>query len=182
MVITTDLSVINPDDMEEIAESIIPQMDRQTKTEYLAFRACGFGVRDACQLAGIHQRTVQLWRTNDEKFADAEVKCIDSLRQTLANEHINIRFTRNYALILEKDFLVIKKSLDSEPMSKSEHEYLLKARGHYTPQQMEVLKRLLSGRDNTDSFSELIIKLSRETSREEMTIRANREDKYEDTP
>ena len=165
-----ELDRIDPNDASAIAESVVPYFDNLHKSEYLGFRACGFGVRDACQLVGVHQRTVNNWRKSDPEFILTENNALNSMRQNLAANHLNIRFTRNYALILEKDFIVIQKSTnDPDSLNKHEHEYLLKLRSSYSPQQLEVMRRLI-GEDggSGETFADWVIKLSR--TKEELTI------------
>lgn len=163
---------VNPDDTAGIAEGLIEYTGTPRQTEYLGFRACGFGVREACQLVHISQRVVNHWRLNYPDFAKAESLAVTTNRQVLAAQHLDRRWTRNFAIALEKDYEILRKSVkDYMHMSREEHTYLNKIRALYTPQQLEVLNKLLSGKDGVeDSFASFVLKLSR--TREEITLTA----------
>ena len=156
------VSGITADDNQSIAESLFPSYFKEAQTEYLAFRACGFKLREACQLVPVHHVTVSVWR-KDPLFVEWEQKAVSTVRDTLVKEHLQIEFTRNYALLLIKDYKIIKKSMDDkEVLGKQEHEYLLRARSNYTPQQLQILTelaRLRSGSEPT-TFTELLRKIS----------------------
>ena len=47
--------------------------------------------------------------------------------------------------------MVLGKSVKDGELTKQEHEYLLRARNHYTPQQLQILQQLIS----TDGASKL---------------------------
>ena len=53
--------------------------------------------------------------------------------------------------MLEKDYRVLKVALDDEHiMSKHEHDYLLKLRSAYTPQQLQILEQVMRGVGGAD--------------------------------
>lgn len=148
-----DISTINPNDPEAIAESMVPVQvgyaDDQ-KSRYLALIACGFKMTEAVRMVGIHLRTAYRWR-DDPTFLQSENQARGALRKKLASEHLNVEFTRNYALALQRDWMVLGKSVKDGELTKQEHEYLLRARNHYTPQQLQILQQLIS----TDGASKL---------------------------
>lgn len=159
---------IAPSNEETISESIIPTMDSHAKTRYLAYRACGFSVREAAQLVPISESAIRGWRYIDSKFAEVESN-IKEYRDELSKEHINLEFTRNYALVLQKDFNVIQKSIHSpSSLTNQENAYLLKARAHYSPQQLAILQQLLGKAPEEMSFTDVVLRLSR--TREEIEI------------
>lgn len=163
------LESIDPDDMENIAESMIPYFGTsQKKTDYLGYRAAGFEVREACQLVGVHQKTPNFWRKTDPEFAEVEKQAVTTLRHQMTKEHLGVKFTRNYALILEKDFNIIRKSMAEDGLTSQENAYLLRARTHYTPQQLQILQQLLGNAPQEVSFADIVLKLSR--TREEISI------------
>ena len=160
-----------PSDTEAIAESLVPYYPEDSrKTKYLSFRACGFAVREAIELCGISQRTVMRWRADDSTFKELDGKGLGELRASLSNKYLELEFVRNYRLILLKDFAVIHKAVTGKDdkgnetvMSEREHQYLLKARAHYTPQQLQILDKVMSGEDGGAEFdfTKFILSLSR---------------------
>jgi len=141
---------IVPSDSESIAVSTIPWNRDDARAQYLGLRASGFKLREALALIGKAKSTLSLWR-HDPVFVNLENK-IPELRSTLALEYANLEFLRNYRLILEKDYRVLKSSLqkkvdaDGKPtsMDGQDFQYLLKMRAHYTPQQLQVIEQLMS--------------------------------------
>jgi len=215
-VIPLEGTVIDPGNPEAMAESLIPFMDDVLKDKYLALRACGFTIREAVHLIPSERNTtghlseaaVRRWRDDDSKFAEAE-RNIRTYRDVLAKEHLNIEFTRNYALILQKDFDILQKSMrpvtktsskvrmalisngmtpedadaamekahvatnGDEPLTKQEHDYLLRARSHYTPQQLAILKQLVGKSDgNQPSWVDFVMEISRREERVRIEGRA----------
>lgn len=134
----------NPQSTEEkIAQSIVPFARDDARARYLGLRASGFTIREALRLIGKAQSTLSAWR-HDETFSDLETR-LPELRRELALEYANLEFLRNYRLILEKDYRVIKDSLDkTKVLTTQDHQYLLKLRSHYTPQQLQVIEVLYS--------------------------------------
>ncbi len=135
---------------ERIAQSIVPYNRDDARARYLGLRASGFAIREALRLIGKAQSTLSAWR-HDEEFQSLENR-IPELRNTLALEYANLEFLRNYRLILEKDYRVIKESLEKDKeLSPQEHQYLLKLRSHYTPQQLQIMETLFRG-DTPEGF------------------------------
>lgn len=143
---------------ESVASSLIPWPFDDSKAKYLRFRACGFSIRQALQLAGNAKSTLSLWRS-DPEFAEFEHKLGTDVefRQLLRAEMVDGMWSRNFILLCQKDAQVIERSLQTfdfvdgttgkkskipVPLTKQEHEYLLKARSHYTPQQLEAVQSL----------------------------------------
>jgi hypothetical protein len=130
---------------EKLVISMLPFKTDNSKARYIGYRASGFTPREARQLVGVSPRSVRRWRQEDPDFVKAENNLVD-LRKSLGVEYAHLEFLRNYRLILQKDFDVITKSLNpgkAGSMSKEDNQYLLKARGHYTPQQLEILQQLI---------------------------------------
>jgi hypothetical protein len=120
--------------------------DDSKKSTYLSYRATGFTIRESVEFVGVTERTLRNWRRYDPEFARWDREALGELRQKLGDRYLEIEFRRNYRLILQKDYDVIKKSVeDKEPLTYQESQYLLKARSHYTPQQLETIERILSG-------------------------------------
>lgn len=151
-------------DEEQIAKSIVPWNRDDARARYLGLRSSGFAIREALRLIGKAQSTLSAWR-HDEVFADLENR-IPEFRKELALEYANLEFLRNYRLVLEKDYRVLKKSLDKdlEVLPKQEHGYLVKMRSHYTPQQLQIIEALISAEGAGEvgfDFTRAVIELSR---------------------
>lgn len=198
----TDRQVPQPkSDTLEAAKSIMPllgvgDVTSENKALYLSYRMTGFSVREACKLADIHEYTVRRWRGTsqqegskhlaDPQFAELEAACSGPDRAKLRKEILHLLFTRNYRLVLERDFEVLMKALGKVevrteagdyvkvPPSVEDHQYLLRARGHYTPQQAEVIERMIDpSEDGTAKFdiTDFVFRMSRETVKEEVELR-----------
>ena len=154
---------------ESIPRSIVPYARDDDKSRYLGLRASGFTVREALGLLGKAKSTLSLWR-HDPVFVNLETR-LPELRQELALEYANLEFLRNYRLVLEKDYRVIKSSLSKRtngdgkvaPMDTQDFQYLLKMRAHYTPQQLQVIETLLSaGKKGMDfNFTDFVLTMRR---------------------
>jgi len=161
---------------EQIAKSIIPYHYDDARARYLGLRASGFSVREALRLIGKAQSTLSAWR-HDSEFVGLEDR-IPEFRKTLAVEYAGLEFLRNYRLILEKDYRVIKDSLDKDAvLSSQDHQYLLKLRSHYTPQQLQIIEVLISsGTPGGEfNFTDIIIEASRTQERVRIETRKRSE-------
>jgi hypothetical protein len=155
---------------EHIAQSIIPYNRDDPKARYLGLRSSGFTTREALKLIGYGKSALSMWRVHDEEFAKLEAD-LPKYRKQLANEYVHLEFIRNYRLVLEKDYRVLQDSLNPRtevvkevtpneiisrvvtiPMDKQDHDYLIKARGHYTPQQLQIIETLMSGKESGADF------------------------------
>jgi len=140
-----NLPTIAADDTNAIVESLLQERGDSRKARYLGYRASGFTIREALAMVGCKQRTAEHWRREDSAFAAQEAQ-LPELRKKLGFEFANMEFLRNYRLILQKDFDIIGKSMEKNyTMTKHEAAYLLKARGSYSPQQLDIIKNFLSG-------------------------------------
>jgi len=156
------IAEVNKAPEESIAQSIVPYNRDDDRARYLGLRASGFKIREALRLIGKAQSTLSAWR-HDEVFSDLENR-IPEFRHELALEYANLEFVRNYRLILEKDYRVIKQSLEKDViLSKQEHEYLLKMRSHYTPQQLQIIETLVLAEKagQTFDFTDFVVRMSR---------------------
>lgn len=130
-----------PVPLDKAMVALVPIADIN-KSRYLAYRAIGFTVMQTARLLGLHKVTIARWRKSDQQFAELETTRLDELRDILTTKAINVDYARNFLLIMEKDRRVIEKSIKlPEELTKGEQEYLLKARGHYTPQQFKALQQ-----------------------------------------
>lgn len=135
---------------ESIAQSLLPYNLDDDRARYLGLRSSGFTIREALKLVGKAHSTLSYWR-QDSEFVSLETR-LPELRQQLSLEYANIEFLRNYRLVLEKDYRVVKKSLTDEDLTRQEHDYLLKMRTHYTPQQLSIIEALIGATDQEQGF------------------------------
>ena len=176
---------IVPSDTEAIAQSIIPYHYDDNRAMFLGLRSCGFRPRESLKLIGVTGAALSFWR-KDPKFADLE-KRLPEFRRQLALEYVNLEFMRNFRLVTEKDYKILKRSLmtvkievdgkEQEvamPLTKQEHDYLLKMRPNYSPQQIQALQALVTGEapDGEFNFQDTIKKLDRAG---QLRVKATRE-------
>jgi len=164
---------------EKLVSSIIPYARDDAKARYLGLRASGFTIREALRLMGYAHSTLSKWRL-DMEFVQLEER-LPEFRQQLSMEYANLEFVRNYRLVLEKDFRVLNRSLETKlPMTDQEQAYLLKMRSHYTPQQLQVIEALLGVESSDDGkpmdFTEIVLSVAKlkERVEEKVTISARR--------
>lgn len=154
---------------ESIAQSIVPYNRDDSRARYLGLRASGFTIREALRLIGKAQSTLSAWR-HDSVFSDLETR-LPELRRELALEYANLEFLRNYRLILEKDYRVIKESLDKKViLSPQDHQYLLKLRSHYTPQQLQIMEMLFIADKSGQGFDFTNFIMTASRTQEKVTI------------
>lgn len=154
---------------EAIAQSIVPYNRDDARCRYLGLRASGFAIREALRLIGKAQSTLSAWR-HDEEFLDLENR-IPEFRKQLSLEYVSLEFARNYRLILEKDYRVIKESLEKDKvLSPQDIQYLLKLRSHYTPQQLQIIEALVIGETigGEFDFTRFVLEVAR--TQERVTI------------
>lgn len=129
---------------ESIAQSIIPYSYDDHRARYLGLRSCGFTTVEAIRLLDLAKSTLSRWRAEDAEFCALE-KRIPEFRAKLSKEFISTEFARNFCMVLKVDSQVLLKHLKGEELSLKEHQYMLKMRANYTPQQMQIVEALLSG-------------------------------------
>lgn len=156
---------------EAAIEAIVPYFPSEPKkSKYLSFRACGFTVRESCQLTKITESAARHWRANDPEFNNLDTAGISDLKKQIGMEYLDVEFTRNFRLVLQKDLVVLMKSLTTKDgLTPQEQQYLLKIRQFYTPQQLAIIQQLAgSVKGGTFDFTKLVFQISRE--REAITI------------
>ena len=167
---------VDPSDPAKIAEAVLGYQpeeagdgrDRGKKSRYLSYRLTGFTEMESIELAKVHHRSVLNWREADAMFRAIDLnenKLLVKLRGELSSKFLDIEFTRNFRLVLEKDFNVLYKSVtEPDSLTDREHEYLLKLRSHYGAQQLGMMKQLLSGGtvEQPFDFTKMVISIKRE--------------------
>jgi len=137
-----------------IANTLIPYSRDDARCRYLGYRACGFSIREALQMIA-HSKQWLTWCRTDPQFVELENN-IPNYRKELSKEYVEIEFFRNFRYALEKDYRVLKQSLTDEPMGKQDHDYLLKLRSQYTPQQLQILEAIVSGEGSGFNFARFV--------------------------
>jgi len=87
-----------------------------------------------------------------EQFSELEER-IPEFRRELSKEYVEIEFFRNFRLALEKDYRILQKSLNSEFLTKQDHDYLIKLRSQYTPQQLSILEAIVNSSEDGFNFA-----------------------------
>jgi len=156
---------------EDIAQALIPYYPEDSKkSKYLSYRVCGFTLREARDLVKITETSIRRWRKEDAEFAKLDTTGLNQLKEQLSAKYLNIEFTRNFHLVLQKDLKVLIKSLQAPTtLSPQENQYLLKLRAFYTPQQFAMIQQLVGETTGEGfDFTKLIFEIRRE--REEIKI------------
>ena len=115
------------------------------KALYLSYRATGFGVHEAAELAEVQVTTINKWRKSDPAFKEFETNRLQELQSTVSIDVIRLEFIRNMRMMLKMDFKVINKALfDMTDMSSSEWAYFRDIRKHYTPNDLLAIEKALA--------------------------------------
>jgi len=160
-------------ELEEIASSILPKLlddgfgatPESKKADYLSKRISNFSVRESCQLANVSEKSIRRWRESDPQFSYLDTEGMTGLRKKFSTELIDMQFTRNFHLVLQKDFKVLyKDAVEPEHMTEDDTTYLGKIRQHYTPQSLAMIKQILGGGsvEKPFDFTKLTLTLKRE--------------------
>ena len=144
------------------ASTLIPYRKDDIRSKYLSYLACGFSDEEALFVLRLNYSWLDLMR-NDSVFADLELR-IPEIRRELGREYAELDFLRNFRMVLEKDHRVLRKSLEMEVdeegnpigLDSYEHQYLLKLRGAYTPQQLQLLETVISGDNDGLNFAKWV--------------------------
>jgi len=138
---------------ENITKTLVPYYtEGGKKASYLSYLVAGFSVMESCKLGKVHLKTVFRWRREDSNFALIEEQCSTELRKRLADELIDIEFTRNFRLVLAKDFNILFKDAQDLALTDREQQYLLVIRKFYTPQQFAMIKQIIGGDGSGEAF------------------------------
>jgi len=158
-------------DAGNISQAILPYYpDDSQKARYLAYRVSGFTMREACELVPCSTRVIYKWREQDEQFRKIDGEGLTDLRKQLSGEYLNIEFTRNFRLVMQKDFDILSKSIRGVELTTQENQYLLRLRSHYTPQHLLLIKQILGEIDGDESFDFTKLTLTIRREREELTV------------
>lgn len=154
---TDEVEIIKPLDearhteQVSIASSVIPYDRDDEKAMFLGYRCTGFSVYEALHMIDRSKAWLSAAR-HDPQFAELE-KRIPELRKEVSKSYVEIEFLRNFRLALEKDFRILRRSLELEiskdgevvAMTPQDHSYLLRMRAQYTPQQLQILQVIVAG-------------------------------------
>ena len=133
---------------EGIAQFLVPYYrDGGKQAKYLSYLVAGFSVMEACKMAKCHLGSVKRWRRLDPNFSPLEDKALGELRDSLSKHMLDIEFTRNFRLVLAKDFEILFKDATGGQLTENERQYLMLIRKFYTPQQFAMIKQMVSASD-----------------------------------
>jgi len=150
---------------ESIAQSFVPTFsDDNKKATYLSYLIANFAHREACKLTPVSEKQVRRWKDADENFVNMCGDGLPALRKEFASSFLDMQFTRNYHLVLQKDFKILYKDALGQELTENETRYLEKIRQHYTPQALGMVKQLLGGGtvDQPFDFTRLTMTIKRE--------------------
>jgi len=137
---------VDPDDMEEALKARLPLITNPRMASYLSYRACGFSIRESCNLVPVNLGTVLRWRREDETFASYETKGPLGFLQTEMSGAVNrAEFHRCMRLFLRFDFKIIYKANYAGPenLTQFEREYLKAIRKEYGPGNLLALEKAI---------------------------------------
>lgn len=145
-----------------IAASIVPWPRDDERTRYFSCLCSGFSVREALVWISRSKQWLSEQRKN-EKFAELEGR-IPEFRSELAREYLGLEFFRNFRLVLEKDYRVLRRSLGLEKgidgkavqMTQQDQGYLVRMRTQYNAQQLQILETIVSGGGSDWTFSKWV--------------------------
>ncbi len=156
-------------DPKEVAAaiSLIPYRYDDLRAKYLGWMSSGFSDEEALYVLGLNVRWLELMR-EDSKFCKLEER-IPELRKELSKQYTEMDFYRNFRMVLEKDHRILRKSLEMDmvedeetgelvpaEMTNYDQQYLLRLRGAYTPQQLQLLEAVASGKDAGFNFAQWV--------------------------
>lgn len=152
-----------------IAASIIPYPFDDNRGRFLGYRACGVSVREALHFLKIGKSALSNWRTDPE--FDGLERRLPEFRQSLAKQFIELEFYRNFRFVLEKDYQVLKDSINKDKtLSKADSDYLLRLRTQYTPQQLQMLEAVVKGSGDGWNFAKFVSENQEMFTNREMEI------------
>ena len=166
--------VISPEDTEQTLLARIPFLAGSSNmANYLSYRATGFSVKEAAQLAGVTYPTLLEWRAVNEAFVAIETsETLLDLQNNVAQDVIRLEFLRNMRVLLNKDSAVIRAANeDIETLSDREYEYFKLIRKHYTASEYLALMKALEPERHQEKLE--IILHWRETARNLDAIEGN---------
>ena len=139
----------NSTEGESVMESVLPYYsDDSAKSKYMSYRACGFTVTEAMELAQRDRATLYRWYREDPEWKIQDTEGIGEFRQTTARNFIFAEYMRNMRLVMEKDAAVLQKALKApDEMDKDEHAYLRTIRPQYGPSQLAAITAYLKGQE-----------------------------------
>jgi len=148
-------------------ESVLPDFDdgeaNSQKTRYLSFRIASFSREEARKLAKVTKDQLKKWRREDEKFLYFDGLGVSDTRKKLCAEYNAIQYSRNFRLIMEKDFNILYKDAQGEQLTKQEEKYLTTIRAYYNPQSLSMLNQLAGGKNEEEfNYTNFVLKVRRE--------------------
>lgn len=153
-----------------IASTLVPYSRDDARARYLGYMSCGFDIRETLQLIG-RKKSWLSWCRTDPKFVELENN-LPEIRKSLAKEYIELEFYRNFRLVLEKDYRILRKTLNPDQvpvvladgstkevdavLPRQDQEYLLKIRSQYNAQQLQIIEALVSGAGGGFNFAQWV--------------------------
>lgn len=141
-----------PSDEQTLLARIPLMAGSSKKAAYLAFRATGFTIGKACDLAGTTRQSIQNWRNSDPVFRMWEQEKLQELQSSVGNDVIKFDFLRNMKLLLHQDMSIIAKAmLGLDELSTREYDTYKNIRKFYTPSDWLALEKILAPEKHRDT-------------------------------
>jgi hypothetical protein len=154
------MAEVDPNSEDDTLFSRVALSANPRKSDYLGYRACGFSVRESCNLAGITQRCLIHWRKKDKEFQEFESNNLYELQKSIGPDLARLWFLRNFVLALKVDNRVLNiaaltgvnqaEDIDLTDNTRArsglttrEFDYLKVARGNYRAAELLALHRAL---------------------------------------
>ena len=129
-VINVDKGIDPPDAM-----ALFPVLYHdQPKYAYLAYRYSGFTITESQCQAGVTLNQLKYWRGTDPEFREYELGIAGPNRTQIRKEILGQKFLHNFALVMERDRMVLQKAVavGEEGLTKEEASYVRRIRAAYT--------------------------------------------------
>ena len=167
----------------EAIKSTLPdfgeEYEDKAKQDFLAARYAGFTAKEAVVLANVDYDQVKEWR-EDDTFKGWEDICSTAAVREVRQEVLRLLFSRNYFLVLRKDYEILAKAnsvweedivtysetgearhtVVHPDLTEVEQDYLNTIRRQYTPQQLSVVEKLVSGDPQDFNISQFILQIN----------------------
>lgn len=141
-----------PPDEQTLLARIPLMAGSSKKAAYLAFRATGFTIGKACDLAGTTRQSIQNWRNSDPVFRMWEQEKLHELQSHVGYDVIKFDFLRNMKLLLHQDMTIIAKAMMGlDELSQREWEQYKNVRKMYTPNDWLALEKILAPEKHRDT-------------------------------
>jgi hypothetical protein len=142
---------IAQDDWEITLAQIPSLFGNSDAATFLGYRALGFKMEQALQLAGLPRNMIGVWAEYMPRLLEFESEHLLQLQQQVGPETVRLAFIRNLSLTLHRDGVLIQQDIeDPESLSNREFKQLLNSRRYYTTEGLLSLEKALHPEKHKD--------------------------------